>query len=77
MRLYLEPITLGIVKNRLREIRWRKRVFRVSEILERWVSQSKWWADEERRFYLRVLTSAGVLEIYRCGERWVLSRIME
>lgn len=77
MRLYLEPIDVDISARQLRRVHWRRQVFSVREVLERWISQTKWWSSEEKRLYFRLLTSDGILEIYRSGEQWVLSRIMD
>lgn len=42
-----------------------------------WVIQGGWWSDEVRREYMRVLTSLGAVEVYREGDNWWLSRILD
>ncbi len=77
MRMYLEPIRAEGDPRRPRRFVWRKHILDVREILERWISQTQWWNQEERRVYMRVLTGEGIVEVYRSGERWTLSRIMD
>ena len=42
-----------------------------------WVIQGVWWSDEVHREYMRVLTSIGAVEIYRQGDTWWLSRVLD
>lgn len=70
------PITVEVEEesNQPRLIEWEGTRIHVSEMLGAWVLQSRWWGDEERRIYYRLSTSRGVMDVYRSGERWVLSR---
>ncbi len=46
--------------------------------LRYWIRESRWWTGRsERRAYFSLLTQEGVVEIYRIGEKWVLSRIFD
>lgn len=93
VKSYHEPIDVTVGDDGLpRSLRWRRRVWCVLRILDRWVLQSRWWAREERRDYL--LLQAGdddtrasaheadscILEIYRRRQAghdaWILARIV-
>lgn len=71
--------------------RWRRTVWRVLRVLDRWVLQSRWWADssgQEKRDYLLVeakpdqspepYTASCAVEIYLKGDGnvWILARIL-
>jgi hypothetical protein len=62
---------------RPRRIYWDGRTYRVRRVLDYWILQGRWWADEERRLYLRLDTRRAVLEVYRRGGDWTLSRIVD
>lgn len=53
------------------------RQYRVRELLDVWVVQGQWWSDEQKRVCFRLRTDRGIVEIYRSGERWVLSKVMD
>lgn len=77
MRQYREPITVHASRNRPVCFSWRNRHIRVEAILDRWVARSRWWSRDETRFYLRLDTSRGTMDVYRCGADWYLSRIAD
>lgn len=52
-------------------------VWRVDAVLDYWVVQGRWWAREERRAYLRLLSRGRCLEVYQTREGWYLSRILD
>ena len=59
---------------------WRRRLYRVLEVLDWWREPSGWWNGEDVRLFLRVSarhSSAGVYELYRLGEAWFLSRVLD
>ena len=59
---------------------WRKRLYRVKEVLDSWKEPSEWWKEKEMRFFFRVNaanTSNGTYELYRLGEDWFLSRVLD
>ncbi len=56
-------------------IRRHGRVYRVRSMIDYWMVQGKWWADEERRVYFRVSTTGGIMDVYRSGARWVLASV--
>ncbi|MFC1963144.1 DUF6504 family protein [Chloroflexota bacterium] len=59
---------------------WRKRFYRVLEVIGWWREPSEWWAGKAMRFFVRVNarnTSTGTYELYRLGEQWFLSRVID
>ena len=58
---------------------WEGRRLLVRRPLRYWVRESRWWTGRsERRIYFRLLTQDGsVVEIYRKGSQWVLTRIFD
>ncbi len=59
------------------ELRLGDRRYRVREPLDVWVVQGRWWGEEEKRVFFRLRTDRGEVEVYRSGERWVLSKVMD
>jgi hypothetical protein len=49
----------------------------VRAVLDKWVARSRWWSEDERRIYVRLHTARGILEIYRTGRQWYMSRIAD
>lgn len=49
----------------------------VRSVVDNWVARSRWWSTDERRVYFRLLTTRGVIEIYRLGHDWYLSRVAD
>lgn len=60
-------------------ILWHDRRLVVRELLECWVHETGWWkpGGSTRRVYYRLRTDAGVVEVYRSGDTWTLSRIAD
>ena len=59
---------------------WRKRLYRVKEVLGWWREPSEWWQDKDLRFFVRVVatnSSTGAYELYRLGEQWFLQRVLD
>ena len=61
---------------------WRKRLYRVTEVIGWWREPSQWWNGKAMRFFVRVNaeksgSGTGTYEIYKIGERWFLSRIID
>ncbi|WP_279231699.1 hypothetical protein [Thermus thalpophilus] len=47
-------------------------------LLDRWRAGGRWWRLEPGRDYFLVEVEGGlVLEVYREGEAWVLSRVLD
>lgn len=50
----------------------------VWRILDHWRYGGRWWLNEPPRdYYLLELETGHVIEVYRSGEAWVLSRIVD
>ena len=56
-----------------------ERTYRVQSVIECWIYQSRWWAQEGpiRRVYYRVDTNRGVLDLYRTDQGWTLDRVLD
>lgn len=65
---------VGAPQRVLFEGRW----YRVRRVLDGWVAQSRWWAEEEERLYARIETSGPVVEAYRSDDgTWRLARVLD
>ena len=59
---------------------WRKRLYRVLEVVGWWREPAEWWNGKEMRLFIRVNarnSSTGTYELYRLGEAWFLSRVLD
>ena len=77
MKAYCEPIEVTPSRGQPDAIRWRKRTYRVEKILDYWIAQNKWWDREEKRVYLLLQTDGSTMEVYRVGNSWTLSRLVD
>lgn len=59
---------------------WRKRLYRVLEVIGWWREPSDWWNTKAMRLFIRVNaknSSTGTYELYSLGEQWFLSRVLD
>jgi len=59
---------------------WRKRLYRVNEVINWWREPADWWTGNVLRFFVRVNatnSSTGTYELYKLGESWFLSRVLD
>ena len=77
MKAYREPIEVTPSRGQPIAIRWRHRTYRVEKILDFWIAQNKWWEREEKRIYLLLQTDHSTMEVYRVGNSWTLSRLVD
>jgi hypothetical protein len=59
---------------------WRKRLYRVKEVLDSWREPCEWWNEEEMRLFFRVNagnSSGGIYELCRIGKEWFISRALD
>ena len=59
---------------------WRKRLYRVLNVVGWWREPSQWWNGKAIRLFIRVNaqnSSIGTYELYRLGEEWFLSRVLD
>ncbi len=59
---------------------WRKRLYRVQEIIDWWREPPDWWSGKAMRLFFRVNAqnaSIGTYELYSLGESWFLSKVLD
>jgi|TARA_B100000315_G_C14315306_1_gene468298 hypothetical protein len=59
---------------------WRKRLYHVNEIIGWWREPAEWWNGKTMRLFVRVTatnSSTGAYELYKLGEAWFLSRVLD
>ena len=59
---------------------WRKRLYRVNEVIGWWREPDEWWNGKAARFFVRVTatnSSIGTYELYRLGKEWFLQRVLD
>jgi hypothetical protein len=59
---------------------WRKRLYRVNEVISWWREPSEWWNGKAMRLFVRVSamnSSSGIYELYKLGEEWFLHKVLD
>ena len=59
---------------------WRRRLYRVLEVIGWWREPSEWWNGKAMRLFVRVNaknSSIGSYELYKLGEEWFLDRVLD
>ncbi len=59
---------------------WRKRLYRVVEVLGWWREPADWWNEKAVRYFVRVTArnaSDGTYELYQLGDSWFLQRVLD
>ena len=59
---------------------WRKRLYRVTEVIGWWREPSDWWQGELVRQFFRVNAgnrNIGVYEVCQLGEEWFMHRVLD
>ena len=59
---------------------WRKRLYKILGIIGWWREPSEWWQGKAMRLFIRVNarnSATGTYELYRLGEQWFLSRVLD
>jgi len=61
---------------------WRKRLYRVLEVVGWWREPPEWWNGKTMCFFIRVnaknsSAGTGTYELYKLGEQWFLSRVID
>jgi len=61
---------------------WRKRLYRVLDVIGWWREPSEWWNGKAMQLFIRVNandshTCKGTYELYKLGEQWFLSRVID
>ena len=75
MRRRMLPLQVSLKENSPQSLRFRQRERKVVRVLDSWRYGGRWWRLEGRRdYYLLELEGGAVVEVFCCGDRWVLSR---
>lgn len=76
-----EPITVHVSKElRPTAFIWRKRLYRVTEILYWWREPAEWWNGETVNLLIRVNAewrSQGIYELCRSSSGWYLHSMLD
>lgn len=59
---------------------WRRRLYRIDEVINWWREPSQWWNGKAMRFFVRVNamnSSMGTYELYRLGDEWFLHKVLD
>ena len=59
---------------------WRKRLYKVLEVLGWWREPSEWWNGQTLLLFMRVNarnSSTVTCELYQLKEKWFLSRVLD
>ena len=77
MKRIEEPVEVEDRKGWPMVIRRRGRTYRVRKLVDLWVVQGRWWLEEEKRVYFRVLTDKGTMDVYRNQNngKWVMAKL--
>lgn len=80
-KLIGEPVNIHTGKDAMpTAFIWRRRLYRVIEILGWWREPAEWWNGKAMRFFVRVNarnSSVGTYELYQLGEGWFLHRVLD
>ena len=80
-KLIDEPIKVHRDKNSsISAFIWRKRLYKVNDVLNWWREPSEWWNGKAMRLFVRIIatnSSAGTYELYKLGEEWFLYRVLD
>jgi hypothetical protein len=59
---------------------WRRRLYRVKEVVGWWREPAEWWREKTMRFFVRVVaknSNSGTYELYRLADQWFLHRVLD
>ncbi len=59
---------------------WRKRLYRVNEVIDWWREPAEWWNGSRIRLCVRLNatnSSTGTYELHRLSEQWFLSKVLD
>jgi len=80
-KLVGEPVKVHTNKDSiLTAFIWRKRLYRVIEVLSWWREPTEWWNGKAMRFFVRVNaknSNTGTYELYQMGESWFIHRVLD
>lgn len=67
-------------ESRITAFIWRRRLYKVLEVIGWWREPSDWWNGNAARLFIRVNainSSTGSYELYKLGNNWFLSRVLD
>ena len=80
-KLIGEPVEVHVNKgSAITSFIWKKRLYRINEILNWWREPAEWWHGKAIRLFVRVSatnSNTGIYELHKTGEEWFLSRILD
>jgi len=79
-KLIGEPVKVHRKDSVITAFIWRKRLYRVNEVVKWWREPSEWWNGKAVRFFVCVNatnSSTGTFELYKLGEEWFLHRVLD
>ncbi|MFC1900807.1 DUF6504 family protein [Chloroflexota bacterium] len=80
-KLIGEPVKVRQGKNSMiTAFIWRRRIYKILEFLGWWREPSDWWNGKAVRLFVRVSarsSTTGTYELYRLGEEWFLSKVLD
>jgi hypothetical protein len=80
-KLINEPVTVHIKNNAPTAFIWRRRNYRVIEVIYRWWEPARWWDGENARLLVQLLaangTTTGIYELAKHDADWYLLRVLD
>ena len=80
-KLIVEPIRFHINSGQTKiSFIWRKKLYKVEDILSWWREPAEWWNGELVRCFLRVNarnSSVGTYELFKDNNNWFLYRVLD
>ena len=80
-RYIYEPITIHINKEfKPTAFIWRKRLYRIIEIISWWREPGQWWDGEPVRLFLRVNAECqrvGIYELCKSDRDWFMANVLD
>ena len=79
-KLIGEPVKINRKNYSVASFVWRKRLYKVEEVISWWREPTAWWRGEKIRLFVRVIaknSSVGVYELFKLDEEWVLHRVLD
>ena len=81
VKLIAEPISVHIDKDsKMTAFIWRRRLYRVLNILSWWREPAEWWDDKPVRLLVRVIaanTTTGTYELCQVEAKWFLHNLID
>ena len=80
-KLISEPVRVHRNEfSRITAFIWRKRLYKVEEVIRWWREPPDWWNGKAIRFFVLVNarnSSTGTYELCKLGEEWFLQKVLD